>query len=38
MDKSIHNNFVPEVEDALDWKITNEMLESWLGLKEKIEA
>jgi hypothetical protein len=24
-----------EEEDALDWKIANEMLGSWLGLKTK---
>lgn len=35
MDKSLHHSFMIEEEDALDWKIATEMLESWLGLKQK---
>jgi len=34
-DKSLHRSFMREEEDALDWKIATEMLESWLGLKKK---
>lgn len=32
---ALHQPFMLEEEDALDWKIATEMLESWLGLKEK---
>lgn len=32
---SLHKSFMLEEEDALDWKIAAEMLESWLGLKER---
>jgi len=32
---SLHKSFMLEEEDALDWKIASEMLESWLGLKGK---
>ena len=31
-DSSFHMSFMLEEEDALDWKIATEMLESWLGL------
>ena len=34
-DKSLHQSFMLEEEDALDWKIATDMLESWLGLKQK---
>jgi hypothetical protein len=34
-DKSLHQSIMMEEEDALDWKIAAEMLESWLGLKQK---
>ena len=30
-----HKNFMLEEEDALDWKIATEMLESWLGLQHE---
>ena len=33
-DKSIHKNLMLEEEDAIDWKIANDMLESWLGIKD----
>jgi len=33
--KAIHQNFMLEEEDALDWKIASEMLNSWLGLRGK---
>jgi len=33
--KSLHRTFMMEEEDALDWKIATEMLESWLGLNQK---
>lgn len=32
---SAHKSFMLEEEDGLDWKIATEMLESWIGLKEK---
>lgn len=35
VDKSIHQKFILEEEDCLDWKIASEMLESWLGVKKE---
>jgi len=32
---SASKNFMLEEEDALDWKIAIEMLQSWLGLQER---
>lgn len=32
---SLHKNFMLEEEDALDWKIAAEMMQSWLGLGKK---
>jgi Arc/MetJ-type ribon-helix-helix transcriptional regulator len=32
---ALHQSIMLEEEDGLDWKIAYEMLESWLGLKEK---
>ncbi|MDZ7289057.1 MAG: hypothetical protein ONB44_01605 [candidate division KSB1 bacterium] len=32
---SSQKRFMLEEEDALDWKIATEMLESWLGLRRK---
>jgi hypothetical protein len=34
-DKSLHKKIMKEEDDALDWKIASEMMESWLGLKKK---
>jgi hypothetical protein len=34
-ESSSHQQFMQEEEDALEWKIASEMLESWLGLKGK---
>jgi len=31
--RALNQAIMVEEEDALDWKIANEMLESWLGLK-----
>ncbi len=31
-DPSLHQSYMLEEEDALEWKIATEMLESWLGL------
>ncbi len=35
LDKSLHQPFMVEEEDALEWKVATEMLESWLGLRRK---
>lgn len=35
---ALHKKFMLEEEDALDWKIATEMLESWLGLRGKSAA
>jgi hypothetical protein len=37
-DPSLQKGFMLEEEDALDWKVASEMLESWLGLKRKRPA
>lgn len=37
-DKQFEKRIMIEEEDALDWKIATEMLESWLGLRRKSEA
>ncbi len=37
-DKQLQKRIMVEEEDALDWKIAAEMLESWLGLRRKSEA
>lgn len=34
-DPSVSKKFMQEEEDALEWKIALEMLESWLGLQKK---
>jgi hypothetical protein len=34
-DSASQKRFMLEEEDALDWKVATEMLESWLGLKGK---
>ncbi len=34
-DSSLHEALMIEEEDALEWKIATEMLESWLGLRSK---
>ena len=36
-DKQLQKRIMLEEEDALDWKIAAEMLESWLGLRRKSE-
>ncbi|MFQ6116283.1 MAG: hypothetical protein ACE5NG_19675 [bacterium] len=36
-DSSLHKTFMTEEENALEWKIATEMLESWLGLREKLD-
>lgn len=36
-DSSLHKTIMLEEEDALDWKIATEMLESWLGLERKTQ-
>lgn len=35
-DASIHQKFMKEEGDALEWKVAIEMLESWVGLKANI--
>jgi len=35
--QSLNQAVMLEEEDALEWKIAREMLQSWLGLKGKIE-
>lgn len=35
---ALQKKFMLEEEDALDWKIAGEMLDSWLGLKGKSAA
>jgi len=35
-DNALHKRFMSEEDDALEWKMATEMLESWLGLREKI--
>ncbi|MBN2088938.1 hypothetical protein JW964_04970 [candidate division KSB1 bacterium] len=35
---SASKNFMLEEEDALDWKIATEMLQSWLGIQERHSA
>jgi len=35
-DPSLHAAFLVEEEDALEWKIAEDMLASWLGLKDHI--
>jgi hypothetical protein len=37
-DIQLQKRIMTEEEDALDWKIATEMLESWLGLRRKSEA
>lgn len=37
-DKQLHKRIMIEEEDALDWKIAAEMLESWLGITRKNEV
>ena len=34
-DPASQKRFMLEEEDALDWKVATEMLESWLGLRGK---
>ena len=36
-DRSLHQALMMEEEDALDWKIATEMLESWLGMKQRTQ-
>lgn len=35
-DPSLHNTFMVEEEDALEWKMATEMLQSWLGMRDMI--
>ena len=35
---ALNQAVMAEEEDALDWKIASEMLESWLGLKSEVGA
>jgi len=37
-DEQLHKRIMIEEEDALDWKIAAETLESWLGMKRKSEV
>jgi hypothetical protein len=36
--QSLNQAVMLEEEDALEWKIAREMLQSWLGLKGEVES
>lgn len=36
--RALNQAIMAEEEDALDWKIANEMLQSWLGIQSEVGA